>query len=281
MGTEFSRHQRLNSSAEVAQNVIDLLGKIHTNTAVILGTGWGKSAKLIKSIKLAHVHPLFNALADLSGHAREIGIAMIGGKRVLVVSGRVHMYEGNRDTVYLLMRILWKLGIRKLILTSATGGMRDEVRKGDIVVITDLVKNIGSPVDGPPFPNPHGMINKELMHRIFAGAPINRVHIGHCVSSSGPDFESPGDRLQIDRPGVQCVGMSGRPEATCFASFVEQSDLAADKRAIVVPITCISNGLADPHGHTSNTAAMNANADRLSMMLEHAVRLTVTHRLKH
>lgn len=242
----------------------------------MLGTGWGNSVALAKgAINLADIHPHFASLADLSGHARKIGIATIAGKKVLVLSGRIHMYEESRDAVYLLMRILWELGIRKLIVTSATGGMRDYIHTGDIVVITDLVKNLASPVDGPPFPNPHAMIRNELMHNIFASAPVNRVHIGHCVSNAGPDFESPGDRLQIDRPGVQSVGMSGRPEAACFASFVEQDGLVAGKHAIVVPITCISNAITAAHGHASNTAAMNEekNLKRLKTMLEHTVKL--------
>lgn len=273
-----ARHEELNAKAKsAAERVTTWIGKIDTNIAAVLGTGWGDSAALTKRICLAEIDQLFVNLADLSGHARKLGIANIGGKRVLVVSGRVHMYEGDRDAVYLLMRILWELGIRKLILTSATGGMRDCIRKGDIVVITDLIKNLASPADGPPFPNPHSMIPHELMQRIFRGATVGGVHIGHCVSNAGPDFESPGDRLQIDRPGVQCVGMSGRPEATCFASFVEQDGLKAGKHAIVVHVTCISNGLNDPHGHKSNTETMRQHQDRLFKMLLHTVLLTAKH----
>jgi purine-nucleoside phosphorylase len=251
------------------------------DTAVVLGSGWGNAVTLEKGIiNLPDVHPIFSQLARLDAHARKLGVAKIGGKTVLVVSGRIHMFEGDRDAVYLLMRIVWELGIRKLILTSATGGLRDYIHTGDFVVITDLVKNLSSPVDGPPFPNPHAMICNQLMHSIFAGAPVNRVHIGHCISNAGPDFESPGDRLQIDRPGLQSVGMSGRTEAACFASFVEQAGLKAGKHAIVVPITAISNDVAAEHGHASNTAAMIANSDRLSKMLKHTVRETAARLLE-
>ena len=278
-----NRHNELNHRAETgAAALVSAIGDIDTDIAAVLGTGWGKSVQLFRSVALSEIDERFAALSDVPSHARKIGIAIIGGKRVLVVSGRIHMYEGDRDAVYLLMRILWELGIRKLILTSATGGMRDYIHTGDLVVITDLVKNLASPVDGAPFPNPHGMICNTLMHAIFADAPVNRVHIGHCVSNAGPDFESPGDRLQIDRPGLQSVGMSGRTEANCFASFVEQADLIAGKHAIVVPITCISNAITVAHGHASNTAALNKekNLERMKAMLEHTVRKTSAKRLK-
>lgn len=281
MADNVTRHQRLNSSAEAAsQRVITQLGAIGTKTAAVLGTGWGGSVKLIKSMKLADIHPLFGTLADLSGHARMIGIAIIGGKRVLVVSGRIHMYEGNRDAVYLLMRILWELGIRKLILTSASGGMRDCIRKGDLVVVMDIVSHCPSPVDGPPFPVPGPMIRHDLMQTIWGSVPVGRVHIGNLAVNQGPALESPGNRLRVDQPGIQCVGMSGSAETECFASFVEQDDLKTGKHAFVVPITCISNGLNDPHSHKGNTETMIANQKRLASMLTHVVEQTARQRLK-
>ena len=281
MSAQLTRHDRLNKEARSAtERIITWLGEIDTNIAAVLGTGWGGSVKLIKSMKLADIHPLFATLADLPGHARMIGIAIIGGKRVLVLSGRIHMYEGNRDAVYLLMRILWELGIRKLILTSASGGMRDCIRKGDLVVVMDIVSHCPSPVDGPPFPVPGPMIRHDLMQTIWGSVPVGRVHIGNLAVNQGPALESPGNRLRVDQPGILGVGMSGSAETECFASFVEQDELETGKHAFVVPITCISNGLKDPHSHKGNTEAMIANQKRLASMLIHVVEQTARQRLK-
>ncbi len=268
-----TRHAHLNAVAAQASKAI---GNIGTNIAVMLGTGWGDAVTLKEdAIPLSLLcGELFGTLAVLPGHARRLGVATIGDTRIIALSGRIHMYEGNRDAVYLLMRILWELGVRKLIMTSASGGMRDYIRKGDIVVVTEIIARCPSPVDGPPFPIPHAMIRHGLMQSIWASAPVSRVHIGHLVTNAGPALESPGNRLAVDQPGVQCVGMSGSPEQECFASFVEQDALQAGKHAFVVPITCISNGLNDPHGHLSNTETMRANNARLASMLTHVVEKT-------
>ncbi len=276
MQTRLTRHDLLNEKARSATATVTArLGRIDTDTAAVLGTGWGKSVALTESIALGEIDMLFSDLAELSGHARKIGIAMIGGKKVLVLSGRIHMYEGNRDAVYLLMRILWELGIRKLILTSASGGMRDFVLKGDLIVVTDVIPYCATPVDGPPFPIPYGMIRQGLMQSIWRSTPVNGTHIGYLVVNQGPALESAANRARVDQEGVLSIGMSGSAELECFASFVEQECLVAGQDAFVVLVTCVSNALTDAHGHASNTAAMNEekNLERLKTMLEHTVRL--------
>ncbi len=272
-----SRHQHLNREAKYAAEEIqrhkECIGNVNSPIGIILGTGWGDSIEVEDAIELGKLNSIFANLQTIPGHARKIGIANIAGHKVVVLSGRVHMYEGNRDAVYLMARVMWELGVRKLVLTNAAGGMRDYVEKGDIVVINDIIGRGPVPIDGPPFADTHSMLRQDIARIIWEDSIVLKVHIGHYVYNQGPEFESPGDRLHIDRPGVLCVGMSCRPEAACFASFVEQEGLKPGKDAYVVAISCISNGLVDTHGHATNTAVLKQNSARLGQMLKHVVRM--------
>lgn len=280
-----SRHDRLNALAlDIVHRVRKPYGPptplreelgAPIDIGVVLGTGWGASIVIEHPIPLTDLDPAFEALDDIPGHARTIGVATIAGQRVLVLSGRIHMYEGHRDLVYLLMRILWELDVRTLILTSASGGLRSYLHKGDIVVPNNVIANGPSPVDGPPFPVPHELIFQDVQRRIFMEAGPG-THMGTYVFNLGPRLEGPGDRRMLDIPEVQCVGMSTGPELDCIASFVAQAegtDASALAGAMVVPLTCISNGLQDKHGHAANTAVMKAQGARLTQVLECAVRI--------
>lgn len=107
-----SWEERLNRIAKSAahQFLRSLKAKdVGTIVAVELGTGWGDSISLEHAVPLKSLARIFATLEGIHGHARKIGIATIGGHRVVVVSGRIHMYEKNPEALYVLERMLWEL----------------------------------------------------------------------------------------------------------------------------------------------------------------------------
>lgn len=265
---------KLNAIAQAAAEVfLAKLGikSIRTKKGVVLGTGWGNHVVLQKSVPFEELDPIFQTLEGIHGHARRIGIATIAGTRVVVLSGRIHMYEQNPDALYVLMRILWELGVRKLVLTNAVGGMRKSVGKGDIIVVDSVIKNGPSPLKGARFTDPNSLLKQDLIRRIWIASGITAVHIGGIVVSPGPEFESPEDRQFIDRPGVLGVGMSPYADMVCWRYFADTGTDDDRTAASVIVISCCSNSIGDSHGHKSNVGVMNANADRLAAMLYHVI----------
>lgn len=248
------------------------LTSIDAGIGAVLGTGWGDSVSCKARIPLTKICPIFNTLEHIDGHAREIGVATIARKRVLVAFGRVHMFEKKPEALYAFTRLLWHLGVRRLILTNASGGLRRSIYKGDIVVLDGLAKNGPSPLEGARFADHGKMLDPAMARRIWATCPVPMTHIGSYVYNHGPEFESDDDRALIDRPGVACVGMSTVPEASLWAYFTHLDGLRPLIDASVIPISCVSNGLKDPHGHDTNTAVLKSNSGTLGKMLDHVVR---------
>jgi purine-nucleoside phosphorylase len=269
--------ERLDSIAEAAaRKFLNRIDPGHpgitSNIGAVLGTGWGKSVTIEYGVPLRLLADVFETLEGIDGHARELGIAKIGDTYAFVLSGRVHMFEGNREALYVMMRILWELGVRKLVLTNASGGLRKSVAKGDIVVIDGMIRNGPSPLQGARFNDPGAFMNPGLVRRIWATSPEPMVHIGAYIYNTGPEFESEEDRKNIDRPGVVSVGMSTWPDASCWAYFAGSADMKTWKDGVViVALSCVSNGLYDPHGHDTNIAVLEDNSPRLGKMLEHVV----------
>ena len=149
MATIASWSDKLNVIAKTAKDkFLAKLGimSVSTKKGVVLGTGWGNHVVLEKHVPFWELDPIFQTLEGIHGHARRIGIATIAGTHVVVLSGRIHMYEQNPDALYVLMRMLWELGVRELVLTNAVGGMRKSVCKGDIIVVNSVIKNGPSPL---------------------------------------------------------------------------------------------------------------------------------------
>ncbi len=249
---------------------------VGTIVAAELGTGWGDSIAPEWFIQLTAISDIFETLEDISGHARRIGIATIGGHRVVVVSGRVHMYEKNPKALYVLERILWELGIRRLILTSASGGLRRSVYKGDIIFADGLVKKGPSPLQGARYADHGVVLDHALARRLFVECTAQAKHIGTIVYNEGPEFESEDDRVSIDQPGAVSVGMSLVPQAALWAYFTVTAGLKPKEDAFIVAVSCISNGKEDPHGHPSNTAVLRSKATELGLVLEGVVKTVAT-----
>ncbi len=138
------------ASAKMARKLREALGlgpDEELDTLVVLGTGWGALVELEVSCDLRKTFKIFRAVRKKKGHALRAGIATVGGKRVFVLDGRVHLndvtFAKRRDKVYRAMRYQFEmfahLGVKNLLTTCGAGGLDDDSAPAGAVVVVEQI----------------------------------------------------------------------------------------------------------------------------------------------
>ncbi len=159
----------------------------------------------------------------VAGHAGELIVGRSGTKRVAVLSGRVHLYEGwTPQEVVFGVRVMGLLGVRVLVLTNAAGGIRESYRPGMQVFITDHINLQGvNPLVGandqslgPRFPDMSEAYDRGLLELARDTARGLGMNTGEGVYAAmlGPSFETPAEIRFLRTIGADLAGMSTVPE---------------------------------------------------------------------
>jgi len=195
------------------------------SVAIVLGSGLHELADGLadRSVNRYETIPHFPP-TTVAGHAGNVLSGRLRGVPVIVLQGRFHYYEGHDlETVTFPVRVLQKLGVRTLILTAATGGIRTDLRPGTIVAVTDHLNLIGGnplrglndPRLGTRFPDMTEVYSQRL--RAIAGEEAIRLGIhlesGVYACMPGPSYETPAEIRALRSLGADVVGMSTAPEA--------------------------------------------------------------------
>lgn len=192
--------------------------------AVILGSGLGGfEAALQNPIEIAYEDIPGFPVSTVPGHAGRFIVGTINGKRVLVMSGRFHSYEGySMKKVTLPVRVMSLIGVKTLIVTNAAGAVNESYRPGDLVVLTDFINLSGkNPLRGknldkfgPRFPDMTHAFDRELRQiALLEGQRLNlSVHEGVYAWFNGPTYETPAEIRMTRILGGDLVGMSTVPE---------------------------------------------------------------------
>ena len=191
--------------------------------AIILGSGLGELAGLIEGaqrVPYAEV-PGFHA-PNVAGHRGELICGSIGGRQVLALSGRFHMYEGHSARVAAFpVRVAHALGARVLFVSNAAGGVRRTFRPGDLMLIRDHINLMfRSPIIGPleagdeRFPDMSSPYSARLQAMLRESARTAGVPLVEGVYAGllGPAYETPAEVRMLERLGADAVGMSTVPE---------------------------------------------------------------------
>jgi purine-nucleoside phosphorylase len=181
-----------------------ILGKIKNTPeiGIILGSGLN-IANDISTKNIIYYSDIPNfPVSTVDGHEGRFLFGNWNGKEVVIMQGRLHYYEGySMQEVTMPIRIMGLLGIKKLILTNAAGGI--SVPKGEIMIIKDHISNfVPSPLIGkndidlgPRFPDMSDVYNKadiEKLKQVFNKLNLN-VFTGTYVQTSGPQYETPAE----------------------------------------------------------------------------------------
>jgi len=206
---------------------------------LVLGSGWGAAVEgftiqaelpyeKIPNLGLernergpatAGQRPEGVAKAYSPGHAGKLIYAELGGTEVFIFQGRRHVYEGEGWVpVVLPVWILKQFGAKVVLLTNASGGIRDDLRPGTLMAIEDHINLLGgSPLTGPHnpafgerFPDQTAVYDHDLRQALIAaGAEASGIY----VATAGPSFETPAEIRAFRALGADAVGMSTVPEA--------------------------------------------------------------------
>lgn len=193
-------------------------------TAIVLGSGLGDFGKELtdaQEISYADI-PEFPT-TTVPGHAGKFIFGDLSGKRVMLMSGRFHSYEGySMKDVTLPVRVMYQLGIKNLILTNAAGGVNTAFPVGCLMLLTDYINLSGkNPLRGknmdtfgPRFPDMTNAYDPGLRALALSSAEKLSLHLEQGVYCwmNGPCYETPAEIRMVRTLGADAVGMSTVPE---------------------------------------------------------------------
>jgi purine-nucleoside phosphorylase len=191
---------------------------------IVLGSGLGG---LVNELNVEHTLSYSDIpnfpVSTVEGHGSNLLFGTLNDVRVVVMQGRFHFYEGySMQEVAFPIRVMGLLGIKRLFLSNASGGMNPEFEVGDLMIIDDHINLMGTnPLIGkninelgPRFPDmsaPYdpGLIKKALA---IAGELGVDCKTGIYAAVTGPTYETRAEYKYIRTVGADCVGMSTVPE---------------------------------------------------------------------
>ena len=208
-----------------ARDYIQARTQIRPQIAAILGSGLGA---LADDVQVDAVFPYSEIpgfpVSTVAGHAGRLVLGTLAGKKVVVMQGRFHFYEGYPMSLIVFpVRVMHALGVNSLIVTNAAGGLNPDFDPGDVMLITDHINTLGSnpligPNDdeiGPRFPDMTHTYAPDLRALVLNVAKREEIPLrqGVYVATSGPTYETPAERRYLRVIGGDAVGMSTVPEA--------------------------------------------------------------------
>jgi purine-nucleoside phosphorylase len=191
---------------------------------VILGSGLGSFTDEIKVEFTLPYNEIPNfPVSTVQGHKGALVFGTIGDKKVVAMQGRFHFYEGYSMTeVTFPVRVMKFLGVEKLVVSNASGGVNPSYKVGSIVMITDHInmtpehplRGKNDERFGPRFVNMSEPYSQKMIAKVTELAKgLNiTVHEGIYLGLQGPTFETLAEYKMVKILGADCVGMSTVPE---------------------------------------------------------------------
>ena len=232
---------------------------------VVLGSGLGDYAEAMEEPKvLPYAEIPGFPRATVAGHAGELWAGRLHGKRVLMMRGRFHSYEGHpMADVVLPIRVMARMGIKTLILTNAAGAVNINFAPGDLMLITDFInfsgKNplTGPNIDelGPRFPDMSRAYDKRLRAIAYEVAEKRGIALREGVYAwfNGPTYETPAEVRMARVLGADAVGMSTVPETIAAVHAGMQ----------VLGVSCLTNMAAGILDAPLNHQEVTETAERV------------------
>ncbi len=186
----------------------------------IVGTGLGDAAESLRVTTAFDYQSIPHfPVATVQSHAGRLLFGDIQDRSVVVMQGRLHLYEGYSPAdVTFPVRVMQEMGVRRLIVTNAAGGLNPSFRTGDLMVITDHINLTGeNPLAGPNvaawgprFPDMTRAYNRKMIALAEEAARSARipVHKGVYAGLKGPSLETPAETRLLRALGADAVGFS-------------------------------------------------------------------------
>lgn len=191
---------------------------------VILGSGLGSFTDDIAVEFTLPYHDIPNfPVSTVQGHKGALVFGTIGTKKVVAMQGRFHFYEGyDMKEVTFPVRVMKYLGVEKLVVSNASGGVNVKYSVGDIVLLNDQInllpehplRGVNDERFGPRFVNMSEPYSKKMIAKAkeLAKELGIKVQDGIYLGLQGPTFETLAEYKMVKALGADCVGMSTVPE---------------------------------------------------------------------
>ena len=231
------------AQAEEAAKFLASRSPIKPLVAIVLGSGLGEFAdEVTGAVRIRYQDIPHFAQSTAIGHAGQLVLGNIGAWPVVIMQGRVHLYEGYpAQAVVFPMRVFARMGVRAAILTNAAGGINLDYGQGRLVVIKDHINLQGqNPLTGmedkrfglrfidltEAYAKSYRQAALEAGRRL--GIPLAE---GVYAALAGPSYETPAEIRFLRTIGADLVGMSTVPEVI----------VARQMGIKVLAISCVTN----------------------------------------
>lgn len=209
---------------QAAADAIRAQAPLVPHVGIILGSGLGAFADQLTDVTrisyaaIPHFH-----VPHIEGHKGELVIGRCQGVPCAILSGRVHYYEGHDlQRVTFATRVLKALGVKRLVVTNAAGGLNEDFAPGDLMVIRDHINMTGqNPLRGPhdaalgvrflDMTEAYSREGQAAWHTAATKVGL-KLREGVYMGLTGPCYETPAEVRMLQRLGGDAVGMSTVPE---------------------------------------------------------------------
>ncbi|KAA3677944.1 purine-nucleoside phosphorylase [Paragonimus westermani] len=202
---------------------------LNPTVGIICGSGLGKLASAVKNPQLIKYEDIPNfPRTNVVGHEGNLIFGTLGGKSVMVMQGRFHLYEGyGNEAIIIPIRLMKILGVETILVSNAAGGLNRNLKLGDLVIIRDHISFPGLALKNVLIgPNDERFgtrfvatsdaydvkLRRAFQRIVQQQGHSNIVHEGVYVHVGGPTYESPAENRMLMLMGADVVGMSTVPE---------------------------------------------------------------------
>lgn len=235
---------------------------------LILGSGLSPLAESIEDgVRIPYGQIPHSPVSTVEGHAGQLVIGQLAGVAVCAMQGRFHFYEGyTPHQITFPVRVMQRLGVGKLIVTNAAGGLNPAFRAGDLMLIEDHLNFVGMagnhPLYGPNvpefglrFPSMTKAYSPRLRTLLRDTADELQIPVQRGVYAmvAGPSFETPAEVRFLRNAGADAVGMSTAPEVI-VAHHAGMEVLG------ISSITNVAVDVTDSDADTSHTEVLETGA---------------------
>ena len=257
---ELAYTDKINLAAEAVERACG-----GADIGVVLGSGLGDYVDALTDAKYIDYRDIPHfPVSTVQGHVGRWFTGTLHGKRVCMMQGRFHAYEGyDLLDVTLPVRVMQKMGVKTLVVTNAAGGVNLGFHAGDLMLLTDFINLTGkNPLTGPNldafgprFPDMCYALDRDLQKTALNKAAQLGVTLQQGVYCwlNGPTYETPAEIRMVRTLGADAVGMSTVPEII----------VARHGGMKVLGISCITNMAAGVLDQPLNHAEVMETANRV------------------
>jgi purine-nucleoside phosphorylase len=268
MKTEYSTKAAIKAAAAIRKRAATRQPKV----GIILGSGLGGLSKSIGDavrVPFGDIPGFPNA--TIAGHEGVVIVGSLGGREVVALSGRFHMYEGHPAALAAFpVRVFHALGALELFVSNAAGGISPKLAVGDLMMISDHLNLMGAnPLVGEAqegeirFPDMTDAYNPGLRWLLRTTAEKLGITLREGIYAGllGPSYETPSEVKMLRLLGADAVGMSTVPEVIMARALGMR----------VAGVSCITNAAAGVTGSALSHAEVLETTNRVSASFESLV----------